>query len=84
MTSEIVVEAAWPHRIVVAAASFLQVFGMEEQELVGHSLQMLYGPCTDGKRITRLIERAPLAGTSAAPAYGAAPRVDGCFDHGSV
>ena len=68
MTSEIVVEAAWPHRIVVAAASFLRVFGMEEQELVGHSLQMLYGPCTDGKRITRLIERAPLAGTSAAPA----------------
>ena len=48
-----------PNNVVRSASpAFLLAFGLEEREIVGRSLRMLLGPCTDGQRLLRFIDSA--------------------------
>ena len=76
--ASLVVEAATPHKVLSASAELLRSFALEEAHVVGRTLRVFFGPCTDAQAVFHLIRSAcdgPVAGgaDSEAAAHAARP-----------
>ena len=76
--SSLVVEAATPHKVLSASAELLRSFALEEAHVVGRTLRVFFGPCTDAQAVFHLIRSAcdgPVVGgaDSEAAAHAATP-----------
>ena len=76
--ASLVVEAATPHKVLSASAELLRLFALEEAHVVGRTLRVFFGPCTDAQAVFHLIRSAcdgPVVGGahSEAAAHAARP-----------
>ena len=76
--ASLVVEAATPHKVLSASAELLRSFALEEAHVVGRTLRVFFGPCTDAQAVFHLIRSAcdgPVVGgaDSEAAAHAATP-----------
>ena len=76
--ASLVVEAATPHKVLSASAELLRSFALEEAHVVGRTLRVFFGPCTDAQAVFHLIRSAcdgPVVGgaDSEAAAHAARP-----------
>ena len=75
--ASLVVEAATPHKVLSASAELLRSFGLEEAHVLGRTLRVFFGPCTDAQAVFHLVRSAcdvPVVGSADSEAAANAAR----------